>query len=368
MHDHTTGPLTGPHPMTPTALARALAERAESVCRHYLPHGHLEGRYWLAGDIHGAPGRALWVCLAPPGHPGRWTDNTTGAKGNLLELIARQRRDPTPERAIAEACAFLAGTGHAAPTARPAPPEQELCRRAEAALRLWALCRSIHGSHAEAYLLARGLERCRDHRSLRFHPELFYRNANDAPDALPALVAAVSSPTGSLTGVQRTYLDPHRPAKADIPNPRKALGPIHRGAVYFGQPRHHTLIVAQGIETALALHTACPALAVAATLTEANLGAFAAPAACQRLLIAPNHDTTSAHAAERLLARCRSPQVSVAVIAPVGHDFNDDLLAHGREALAARIHHAAGRLHFANRETTPAPTTPSPASHQGRLP
>ena len=115
-------------------------------------------------------------------------------------------------------------------------------------------------------------------------------------------------------------------------------------------------------------HRLPPALAVAATLTEANLGAFAAPAACQRLLIAPNHDTTSAHAAERLRARCRSPQVSAAVIAPVGHDFNDDLLAHGREALAARIHHAAGRLHFANRETTPAPTTPSPASHQGRLP
>ena len=58
MHDHTTGPLTGPHPMTPT-------------------------------------GRALWVCLGPAGHPGRWTDNTTGARGNLLELIARQRGDAT---------------------------------------------------------------------------------------------------------------------------------------------------------------------------------------------------------------------------------------------------------------------------------
>ena len=42
---------------------------------------------------------------------------------------------------------------------------------------------------------------------------------NDAHRTLPALVAAVSSPAGSLTGVQRTYLDPHRPTKADIPNP-----------------------------------------------------------------------------------------------------------------------------------------------------
>ena len=138
MHDHTTGPLTGPHPMTPT-------------------------------------GRALWVCLGPAGHPGRWTDNTTGTRGNLLELIARQRGDA-------------------------------------------------------------------------------------------------------------------------------------------------------------------------------------------------NNDTASAHAAERLLARCRSPLVTAAVIAPVLHDFNDDLLAHGHEALAARIGHAAGRLHFAKRETTPAPTTPSPAPHRGTLP
>ena len=240
--------------------------------------------------------------------------------------------------------------GPDSPPARLTPrrPERELRHRSGAPQRLWALCRSIDGSHAEAYLRARGLEHCRDHRSLRFHPALFHRDANDAHRTLPALIAAVSSPTGALTGVQRTYLDPHRPAKARIPDPRKALGRIHRGAVYFGPPGHHTLIVAQGVETALALHTACPAFATAATLTEANLGAFAAPAASRRLLIAPNNDDASAHAAGRLLASCRSRSLAAAVITPLLHDFNDDLLAHGREALAARIR-------------------PSQAPHRGRL-
>ena len=76
MHDRTTGPRTGPHPMAARELSAALAERAEPFCRHYLPHGRRQGRYWFAGDIHGAPGRSLWMCVPaareqPLGRPGR---------------------------------------------------------------------------------------------------------------------------------------------------------------------------------------------------------------------------------------------------------------------------------------------------------
>ena len=56
------------------AVAAALDARAEEVCRRYLPHGRRQGRYWTAGDIHGARGRSLFVRLAPPGIPGKWTD------------------------------------------------------------------------------------------------------------------------------------------------------------------------------------------------------------------------------------------------------------------------------------------------------
>ena len=40
-----------------TDLARRLAERAEAVCRNYLPAGRRQGRYWLVGDVANAPGR-----------------------------------------------------------------------------------------------------------------------------------------------------------------------------------------------------------------------------------------------------------------------------------------------------------------------
>ena len=323
--------------MTARELAAALAERAEPFCRHYLPHGRRQGRHWFAGGIHGAPGRTLWMCLAPPGHPGLWTDSATGQRGYPLELLRLRLGDAPPDRAIEEARSFLAATRGVAPTVHHPPQRHELHHRAQAPIRLWDLCRSIHGSHAEAYLHARGLKHCRDHRSLRFHHDLFYRDADDSQQALPALVAAVTSHTGEFTGVQRTYLDPRRPAKANVAHPRKALGRIHGCAVYLGQP-DTMLIVAQGIETALALRTARPDLAVAATLTEASLGAFIPPARISRLLVARDNDTASTHAAERLLARCRSRQITATITAPVFDDFNDDLLECGRDALAAHVH------------------------------
>ncbi len=58
-------------------LARRLAEQANAVCRHYLPSGRREGRYWLVGDLDNTPGRSLYVRLqsGDPAKPaGKWTD------------------------------------------------------------------------------------------------------------------------------------------------------------------------------------------------------------------------------------------------------------------------------------------------------
>ena len=68
-------------------VAAALGARAEEVCRRYLPQGRKQGRYWTAGDVYGARGRSLFVRLAPPGVPGKWTDASSGEHGDLLDLI-----------------------------------------------------------------------------------------------------------------------------------------------------------------------------------------------------------------------------------------------------------------------------------------
>ena len=60
--------------MNATEIAAALSARAEDVCRRYLPRGRKQGRYWTIGDTSGAKGRSLFVRLAPPGIPGKWTE------------------------------------------------------------------------------------------------------------------------------------------------------------------------------------------------------------------------------------------------------------------------------------------------------
>ena len=92
-------------------LARRLAREAEAVCRHYLPHGRRNGRYWVTGDADDTPGRSLYVRLSGPdsgpGAAGKWSDAATGEHGDLLDLIGRRRHLSRIADAIGEARAFL---------------------------------------------------------------------------------------------------------------------------------------------------------------------------------------------------------------------------------------------------------------------
>ena len=340
------------------AIAAALALRAEAVCRHYLPHGRRKGRYWVAGDLDGARGRSLFVRLAGPGTPGKWTDAATSEHGDLLDLIRHRSRAPTLRAALDEARRFLALP------AAPTTVSDDSYDATEAARRLWRRCRPVAGSHAERYLRARGLERCR-FAALRYHPALRYREGASVR-RFPALVAAVTSGDdpgsqsgagpgsgacpgpdpgsgpgdANLLGVQRTWLDPRRPAKADVAAPRKALGRIHGLAVRFGavSPDDDApLAVGEGIETVLSLVTALPEITAAAALSAGSLGAFAPPPGVAHLVIARDNDADGALAAERLARRCARAGIAATVIVPVGNDFNDDLVDLRAAVLRARF-------------------------------
>ena len=319
------------HPSPAAAIAAALGARAEDVCRRYLPHGRRQGRYWVAGDIDGARGRSLFVRLHGPGIPGKWTDAAEGSHGDLLDLIRHRTGAPTLRAALAEARAFLALP------ASPAMGDIGAYDATEAARRLWRGCRPVDGTHAEAYLRARGLDRCR-FPALRFHPEIRYREGS-AVRRLPTLVAAVTGDDGAVQGVHRTWLHPSRPAKADVASPRKALGRIHGLAVRFGAhaDRVAPLLVGEGIETVLSLVTAVPEITAAAALSAGSLGSFSTPPACSGLVIARDNDPEGERAAQRLARRCARAGVAATVIVPEGGDFNDDLAALGADVLAARF-------------------------------
>ena len=226
------------HAPSPAAtVAAALAARAEEVCRRYLPNGRRLGRYWICGDLDGARGRSLFVRLSGSGKPGkldRRGDRASTATCSISSAIAPTRRRcarRSTRRGGSSPCRLhrqRPRTAHPGAAAADEPYDAT-----EAARRLWRRCHAVAGSHAERYLQARGLLQCR-FAALRFHPELRYREGATVR-RFPALVAAVTASDGSrIFGVQRTWLDPRRPAKAGVADPRKALGRIHGLAVRFG--------------------------------------------------------------------------------------------------------------------------------------
>ena len=322
--------------MNASTVSALLAQRAEAVCRQYLPNGKKQGRYWCAGDARGASGRSLFVRLSPPGTPGKWTDAATGEHGDLLDLLRLATGSASLREALTEARRFLAQP------VTPAASDGDTYDRAAAARNLWDRCGPIDSTRAEAYLRARAIHRCR-FPALRFHSALPYRSASGGWRRFPALVAAVTGDDGALEGVHRTWLDPRRPAKARVSRPRKALGRVHGLAVRFGDPlASSTLLVGEGIETVLSLVTAAPDTLSAAALSAGSLGAFVPPKHVTRLIIAHDRDKEGRLASLRLQLRCTQLGIASSVLLPAGNDFNDDLREFGTEPLARRLAPLAG--------------------------
>ena len=326
-------------------LARRLARDAEAVCRHYLSNGRRCGHYWVAGDVINTPGRSLYVRLhgpdSGPGAAGKWTDAATGEHGDLLDLIGRNRDLHRLGEAMDEARFFLALPRPPERIARaaPAPP-----RSPEAARRLFRAGRPIAGTPAEAYLRARGITGRLDWPALRYHPSVYYRESDNAPLELwPALLAAVTGLDGTITGILRTWLDPRRPAKAPLADPRRALGHLLGNGVRFGNAtkpapaQAGVLAAGEGVETMLALKAALPLLPIVAGLSANHLAALELPPALRRLYVAHDNDAAGLKAANRLHERGTRAGIDVRDLVPVHADFNLDLCRVGPAAMVAHL-------------------------------
>ena len=339
-------------------IARRLAENAEAVCRHYLPNGRREGRYWLVGDVHNTPGRSLYVRLngsaCDDRAVGRWTDAAAGQRGDLLDLIAAARGLDGIGAALDEARRFLG-----LPQSAPSPPFPRSGRSgtggafscqttlaavpagtAEAARRLFRKSTPIAGTIAETYLRVRGIAVTSDMTALRYHPRCWYRPEADSPkgtrDTWPALIAAVTDQDGAVTGVQRTWLDPSGCAKAPVAVPRRAMGHLLGHAVRFGKV-DDVMAAGEGIETMLSLHHIMPTLPLAAALSAAHLAGLLFPRELRRLYVVRDNDPAGRRAEEALTARAQAEGIAVLTLAPGLKDFNDDLRQFGPVALAASV-------------------------------
>ncbi|MER8427045.1 toprim domain-containing protein [Mesorhizobium sp. M1403] len=322
-------------------LARRLGDHAEAVCREYLSNGHRSGNYWMVGDVRNTRGRSMHVRLKAnaKGPAGRWVDEATSEFGDLLDVI-RESCGLVDFRDVAdEARRFLsvplppphAPGAQRQPAAAPGSPD--------AARRLFAMSQPIAGTLAERYLAGRGILLSAHERAVRFHPGCYYRDlVTGETQTLPALIAAVTSLDGRITGLQRTWLDPSGQGKAQLADPRRSLGNLLGNGIWLGhQPGAPVSVMAagEGFETMASLKVVMPALPVAAATSANHLAGLTFPLGCRRLYIAADADAAGRHGIERLSQRAGQAGILALVLRPQLGDFNDDLRHLGPAHLAA---------------------------------
>lgn len=322
-------------------LAHRLAREAEAVSRQYLSNGRRVGRYWIVGDVHNTPGRSMYVRLygpeSGPGAAGKWTDSATGEHGDLLDVIRESLGLIDFRDAAEEARRFLS-----LPRPEPDPQPKTYAAPAptgspEAARRLFAASKPIHGTLAESYLRHRRVDALHDVGALRFHPRCYYRANDKAPrQKWPAMIASVTDLGGLIAGAHRTWLDPSGIGKAPIETPRKAMGALLGHAVRIG-PAGEVMAAGEGIETILSLRMALPGMSMMAALSAAHLSAILFPAALRRLYIARDIDPAGDGAMATLTARAAAARIEAIPLSPRLGDFNEDLVAFGLGDLRAIV-------------------------------
>jgi putative DNA primase/helicase len=203
--------------------------------------------------------------------------------------------------------------------------------------RIWDAARDARGSPVVRYLAGRGITMPVP-ASLRWAPSLRRRDGT----AGPAMVARVDGLDGELTGVHRTWLA-RDAAGGWRRRDRASLGPVGGGAVRLA-PVAETLLVAEGIETALAAMQATAQPAWAA-LSTSGMTALRLPTIVRRyVVILADHDRNGAGeraarvAAQHWLAEGR--RVRIAMPPQPGTDFAD-VLAGRALARIAEVRDAA---------------------------
>jgi putative DNA primase/helicase len=192
------------------------------------------------------------------------------------------------------------------------------------------------GDAAVTYLRRRGINILQGDipTVLRCHSHLIYRHEDGQRTMHPTMVARVDDISGQGVTLHRTYLTPDG-RKAAVPTAKKLMSPAVPGATRGGAirlyPARETLAVAEGIETALAVHLAT-GLPVWAAICAGGMARLIVPPKVSLVVIAADHDAAGLDAARALARRLLGEQRRVKILTPdtPGADWADlQEVAHG---------------------------------------
>lgn len=329
------------------AIVQRLRATAHAWVPGLFPNGRREGNEWRLANIHGDPPRNNGSCvIALTGeHAGDWHDFDGDQGGGPLSTLSQGTR--LSDRALYAHAADMTGwSGHAPPRQEPAAPPRAPRDAANDITFIRTHAKPIADTVAERYLAGRGLAVPPD-ADLLFHPDLAHFETRAG---YPAMVGLIRDPAGEIVALHRTYLqdDGDSARKADIAKPRMMLGKPGGGAVRLAPIAADGILgLSEGIETGLAVMTACPGLPVWAALSTSGMEQVQLPPEARHVLILADHDPSGAglRAAETLLRRLQGDGRRATIVLPPepGDDFNDVLLRNGASAVAALVRAAATR-------------------------
>jgi hypothetical protein len=198
-------------------------------------------------------------------------------------------------------------------------PDDSSDRRADAAA-IWKDTQPIGGSAAETYLRNRGIA-TELPVSLRFA----YLKHGRTGLSFPTLVAGVQDADGRFSGIHRTFLKPDGAGKAEVSQPKMALGSIAGGTVRLA-PVGNTVALVEGIEDGLAVQqmTGQPAWACLGTSGFKN---FDPPETIKQVILAPDADNGGEKVIDPAARRLADLGLDVRTAMPApGKDWCDMLM------------------------------------------
>lgn len=349
-------------------IKQGLKDRIEDLCARLLPDGRVEGRLWVAHNpVTRDFSQSKELKVAINGDVGAWKCWRSGDKGDVINLVAYCLE--TDFRGAMDWSREFLGLKNMSRQERKSFAEENEKRRLEAeqearnrlldrrkaVQRLWDSGEPIMGGSPAAILARRYFADGRgcpleaivtlEDETFRVHPALEWwegavwerkskqrRKVSPGP-SFPAVISAFRSPTGIVTAVHCTFLDPVKPTKALVADPKKAklmfgeaMGSVIRISAGQGGP----LILCEGVEDGLSLAIGAPEARVWAGGSLAGMSA--APVFLPEIsavFVAADNDWHSRQAQaqlEKALETLEGHGKPVEVMrSAVGKDFNDGM-------------------------------------------
>lgn len=191
------------------------------------------------------------------------------------------------------------------------------------ALKLWNASRPAPGTLVQAYLASRGLSDIAIPPSIRFHGSV--KHPQDQRRH-PCMISAIQDSQRKIVGIHRTYLRDDGSGKADVDAQKLTLGQKQNCHIRLCHSSER-LALAEGIETALSIRKASPALSVWSVIDLGNFGA-PVPDGVKEIIMCADADNKDQDMAERRMkeaaARLRRSGRRIRIARPpLGMDFND---------------------------------------------